>query len=210
MAAAHFHQRLLRLSGASVDHEYPASILVGEQIPSRIAHLLGRGPDPLPALLNAVAMLERAGADFIVVPSATTHAYYTALVSAARVPVCNLLAETSAECERRAYRRVLLLATEATRQLRLFEPYLSGRVRYPEFQRAIGCLIEQVKSGGPVEELRRELGHWIDSYDRDDVDGVVLGCTELSVVAPENTRLPTVDITEVLAHAALGRAGTIP
>ncbi|MFI5783170.1 aspartate/glutamate racemase family protein [Nocardia sp. NPDC051570] len=212
LAAAHFYQRLLQVSGSYFDEDYPAAILVGEQVPSRIGHLLWGGPSPLPILLDAIRRLERAGADLIVIPSATTHAYYDTLTAAASVPICNLLAETSDTCDRHNYRRVLFLATAATARLRLFEPHLSWKAQalYPDppVQRAVNDLIERVKRGASVEALRPELDQWINRASRPGIDCVVLGCTELSLIAPESEEQPVVDITDVLAHAALRCIGT--
>jgi aspartate racemase len=212
-ASLHFCQELLRLSGATTDETYPATVLVAEQMPSRIAHLLGRGPSPLPALLRTVRRLELAGADVIAIPSATTHAYRTEMAQAAGVPLYDLLAETAACLARHHRTRPLFLATEATVQLGLFEPHLAGGTiaRYPDpaRQRAASDFIDRVKRGDPVTELREKFTDWIEEMEiRGDPDCVVLACTELSLIAPEApVGTNVVDVTEVLAKAVLAHRG---
>jgi aspartate racemase len=209
-ASLHFCHEVLRLSGATTDQAYPATVLVAEQMPSRIDHLLGRGPSPLPALLRTVEKLERAGADVIAIPSATTHAYLPELAKAVEIPFCDLLRETAAQLERIGCRRPLLLATEATASLRLFEPLLpAGTVaRYPDPARQgeTSDFIDRVKGGDSLPELREKFTHWVQglAISRDtDPDCVVLACTELSLIAPAAGRTPVVDVTEVLARAVL-------
>lgn len=208
-ASLHFCHELLRLSGATTDDAYPATVLVAEQMPSRLAHLLGQGESPLPALLRTVGQLERAGADVIAIPSATTHAYRPELARAVSVPVCDLLAETAGALSREHRRRPLFLATRATVGLGLFEPYLSpGMVaRYPDPARqdVADDFIERVKRGDPVAEVREKFGQWLDGIEVDggDPDCIVLACTELSVIAPAAVCAHIVDVTQVLARAIL-------
>jgi aspartate racemase len=212
-ASLHFCREVLRLSGATTDDAYPAINLMSEQVPSRRAHLLGRGASPLPVLLRTVEQLERAGAEVIAIPSATTHAYLPELAKAVSVPICDLLAETAAALERNRCRRPLLLATEMTVGLGLFEPYLSddtvARHPDPEHQGDINDFIARVKRGDPVPELWEEFTHWVERLEigRDgDPDCVVLACTELSLLAPPvDGRTQVIDVTEVLAEAVLAR-----
>ncbi|WP_399882059.1 aspartate/glutamate racemase family protein [Streptomyces sp. BBFR51] len=211
LAAAHFYQRLLQLSGADRDEEYPAVILVAERVPSRIAHLSGTGPSPLPVLMKVARRLVAAGAESIVIPSATTHAYRGEIAAAGGVPVFNLLEETGRRLGERKYRNPLVLATESTVGLGLFEPYLKNgiRARYPSVseQHEVNGFIEAVKRGADPEAGRRKLALWInEKAPHYGADSVVLGCTELPLINPGGSlRLPTVDTTDVLAEAVLRR-----
>jgi len=209
LAAAHFFTRLIQLTPADHDDDHLPAVVAAEPVPSRIAHLLGRGPSPLPALLTAARTLAGAGAQLIAIPSATTHGYRDEIAAAVPVPVLDLLAETGATLDAIGARRPLLLATAATVGLRLFEPRLpAGTVaRYPSAatQRRLDRLIDQVKHGRPVEVLRQRLTDLLRAEDWPDTDCVVLGCTELSVIAPPVNPLgtPLVDVADVLARAAI-------
>ncbi|MGK5529724.1 aspartate/glutamate racemase family protein [Streptomyces sp. URMC 129] len=210
LAAAHFYQRLLQLSGADRDEDYPTVILIAERVPSRIAHLAGTGPSPLPVLVEVARRLVAAGAESIVIPSATTHAYREEIAAAAGgVPVFNLLEETGRRLRERQYRHPLILATESTVGLGLFKPHLEDgiRARYPSVseQHEVNGFIEAVKSGADPAVCRQKFAQWInDIAPRSGVDSVVLGCTELPVINPGGSLLlPTVDTTDVLAEAVL-------
>lgn len=211
LAAAHFYQRLLQLSGAERDEDYPSVVLVAERVPSRIAHLAGTGPSPLPILVEVARRLVAAGAESIVIPSATTHAYREEIVAAGGVPVFNLLEETGRRLRERQYRNPLVLATESTIGLGLFEPYLEDGIRahYPSAseQCEVNGFIEAVKRGADPEACRRRFAKWINEIaPNSGADSVVLGCTELPLINPGSSlRLPAVDTTDVLAEAVLRR-----
>ncbi|WP_018680186.1 aspartate/glutamate racemase family protein [Actinokineospora enzanensis] len=208
IAAAHFYERLLRLSGASTDETYPAVVLVAERVPSRVAHLVGTGPSPLPTLIDAARRLERAGAGVVAIPSVTTHAYRDDIAAAVRVPVCDLLSDTGAALDRLGFRRPLILATEATACLRLLEPHLTNGTE-PEYpdpagQRVIDGLIDAVKRHSPAESLRADLTEWLVRRLGAEPDCVLLGCTELSVIAPGvDLPVPVLDVADVLARSVL-------
>lgn len=211
LAAADFYRRVIELSPASRDEDHLPVVLVSEQVPSRIEHLLGRGPSPVPALQRAVRMLTAAGAGAIAVPSATTHAYLPDMQAVTEVEIFDLLGETAREIEQ-GFDRVVILATRATAHLRLFETRLRHCMpEYPdtEGQNVVDQLIEQVKRGVPVAPLRERLQAVVSSWRGSDV-AVVLGCTELSVIAPEPPAGVTViDASEVLARRVVRSALTL-
>jgi aspartate racemase len=210
-AAAHFYQRLIALSGVHEDAHHLPVVMVSNRIPSRIAHLTGTGESPVPALRDAARRLADSGADAIALPSATTHAYRQHVVDESGVPVFDLLAEVGRELAAGGYRRPLFLATAATTRLRLYEHALADETTacYPaaDVQRAVSEYIDDVKRGVDRDELRRRYAEFLRRCEwSDDVDVIVHGCTELSVIAPAVTDLPSIDVTDVLARAVLSHA----
>ncbi|MHB1627079.1 MAG: aspartate/glutamate racemase family protein [Bacilli bacterium] len=77
LAGAYFYRRIIELTPGSNDEEHIPVVLIAEpSIPSRIRHLEGAGESPVPKLLEAIRKLVAAGADFIAIPSSTTHIFY--------------------------------------------------------------------------------------------------------------------------------------
>jgi aspartate racemase len=74
MAGAWFMQRLVSLTPAQDDSEHVPAILVNDpRVPDRVAPILGRGADPLPAMLAGVTRLEAAGAGAVAIACNTAH-----------------------------------------------------------------------------------------------------------------------------------------
>jgi aspartate racemase len=218
LAAAHFYRRLIQRTPVAEDAAHLPVVLASEQIPSRIAHLCGTGPSPVPALVRAARILVDAGADAIVIPSATTHAYRDDVVAAVDVPVLDLYDEVDRRLADGGWRRPVLLATSPTAALRLYEAKFSAGVRplypSPAAQREIDALIGGVKSGAPLGPLTARLGDLLAAAPwPPGADCVVLACTELPVIAPPAgtplgygpAGVPLVDVTDVLADAVLRR-----
>ena len=123
-------------------------------VPDRTAHLLGKGPSPLPALLQIAHNLERSGVNLLVMPCNTAHAYLPALETAITIPFLNMIKITAVSSARRFSNRqkIALLATQgavlsgiyqqAFREQQLPEPLLPDPVE----QGAIQAAIEWVKA----------------------------------------------------------------
>lgn len=213
LAVAHFYQRLIQLTAAAEDDAHLEVVLVAERVPSRIAHLSGQGPSPVPALLRAARHLEAARVDAVVIPSATTHAYRDDIARAVAVPILDLLTEVGHALAQQGRRRPVLLATAPTVRLGLYEAGLAaGTVALyppPAVQRDIDAMIDDVKRGAPTGPLRDRLGALLAAQPWPaGGDCVVLACTELPVIAPpaEVGPLPVVNVTDVLARAVLAHA----
>ncbi len=214
LAGAHFYHRLVELTPARGDEEHLAVVLVSDpEIPSRLRHLSGEGPTPVPALTRVAQSLERAGVDAIAIPSATVHAYYSEIQGAVSIPVFHLPRLVMEAVARLGARRVALLATTPTvrlglyaspaeeRQLTILTPDQASQDRVME-------VVAFVKEGGEPSQAASLLtdlakGDWAAG-----ADVLLLGCTELPAVYPHALRPgPIVDATDELARAVLQTAG---
>jgi aspartate racemase len=121
--------KIVRLTGARTDQEH-LRILVDNnpKIPNRTLAIQGKGPSPVPELRRSARALERAGADFIVIPCVTVHYFYPAITRATRVPVVHLVRELAACVQMRfpRVRTVGLLATTGTLETGLFQDAFAG------------------------------------------------------------------------------------
>jgi aspartate racemase len=208
LAASHFYNHFIQLTRAACDEEHIPVILVADRIPSRIAHLMGNGPSPLAALSEAARTLESAGADTIVIPSATTHAYHAEIARVVEVPVLDLRRVVGTYLAERKYRDPVFLTTVATAKLRLFDPFLPRPTRdLPAFlQRDVSEFIDRVKRGEELQKLKISFSEWLGRCSSEiGGDCFVLGCTELSVIAPprEKSALPVIDVADLLAKKVL-------
>lgn len=210
-------EKILRLTPAQRDQDHLRLIIDNNpKIPDRSPAILGDGEDPTPALVAAARNLEGAGADLIVIPCNTAHAFYGPIAAAVRIPVLHIMEEVAAAAREHlpGLRRVGVLATRATMVARLYHrafEHVGVQVLGPDRagQDVVNRAIYGVKAGqtgpevtrGLVEVARPLIG-------ASGVQAIVLGCTELPfVLRPGDVPVPVFDSNLILAQAAV-RAAT--
>lgn len=217
LAGAHFYRRLLELKGDTGDASQPRVVLVADpDVPSRIDHLGGRGPSPVPALQSLARTLHGAGATFLAVPSSTTHAYYDEIAAVVPIPVIHLPRTAMVAARAQGMTSLALMATTPTVTLGIYEAaarQAGVHLVYPdgETQAAIQRLVLRTKAGEDPQRLGEELARLRRRPWSGGADGVLLGCTELPVICPPSLRTPgLLDASDVLALACLSRLANDP
>jgi aspartate racemase len=175
------------------------------KIPSRIAHLIERsGPDPTPELIRMAGNLQRAGAQALAIPCNTAHAYADSIRRAVAIPLLDMVNLTVDEIAAGRSPRVGLLASTAVHNAGLYARAFSARgiaTVQPAQQEEVMALIKAVKRGDTGAQAQAALGRIaLDMADRADV--LLIGCSELSVIAAGIT-VPFVDSLDVLAQAVV-------
>src|SRR3989344_7801451 len=75
-ATLDLYRWIIKLTPAKKDQDHiPTLIYSLPQIPDRTQALLYGGEDPLPYLVKAAKVLKRGGADFLIIPCNTAHAF---------------------------------------------------------------------------------------------------------------------------------------
>lgn len=218
MATAFFMHRIVELTEAATDQDHVNVICFNHaEVPDRTAFILDRTqPNPGPVLADDARRLAAFGAEFLVMPCNTAQYLADEVRSAVDIPYLQITEVTAdavvaGESE---IRTVGLLATEGTVAARVYHDVFAARgidviAPEPADQRVLNEIIYgQVKAGlpGDIAQLRAVAGRLRDRG----AQIMVLGCTELSVVAIENDldREPEyVDSLSVLAAATIRAAG---
>lgn len=213
VAGAHFYTRLLQLVDARTDADYPGIVLLSRpDIPDRIDFLLHGGPSPVPWFIEMTEQLNALHVDLVAILSATSHAFLPDVEKVSRAPAVNLLAAVGAEVARQGARRVGLLGTSASAQLRLYEPHLppgSTLVHPPGAAQAeLDRIIYAFKRGEANDVLVPRLLALLEQPWTEGVEIWILGCTELHLVATEFAQAHrAIDSVDCLARELLRRAG---
>lgn len=217
MATSWFSRRVIELTDADADQEHANLLILNHAaVPDRTAYLLGNALEsPAPAMVADAALLERAGCDAIVIPCNTSHVFYDEIQAAVSIPVVHLIELVADAAAARGMQTLCILCTEGTRASNLYGAACRSRgirCRYPDpaVQEVVTSVIyDRVKAGKTASEqvLRSVIELELDAG----CDGVVLGCTELSVAFQSlglAARYPTVlDSLELLAQETVVRAG---
>ncbi len=182
------------------------------KIPDRTAAILGRGTDPLPALIQSAQLLQQAGANFLIIPCNTAHYWLLKLREQVGIPIVDMVQETAKEiaAHRPTLRKIGILATTGTIRVALYQNALIAVGITPltpndEAQHQVMEAISQIKAGNNgVEDL---VLLPIQRLIAQGASGLILGCTELSLLDVEKTvSCPIFDPLNILARRAIKMA----
>ena len=210
--------KVLRATAATRDEEHvPLIVWNVPQVPSRPAAISGAGPSPLPALLEGARFLEGAGATALAIACNTAHHWAADLRGAISIPLLHIADAALEEIARRTppVRTVALLGTRATLSLGIYTKPLEARgieVRIPEepLQAALDRAIAAVKAGS-LDAARTEFVPIARAMLDRGADAIVLGCTELPLIAcPPEVAARLIDPTFALARAIVRHAQAAP
>ena len=187
-ATACFYEILHSRQSVVSEQEYLDVLLYSKpSIPDRTAYITGQSAEsPLKPLIDAAQTLESAGASCIVIPCATSHFFYTDLVKAVDIPILNILDETARYIKDCGIKNVCLLATDGTINSgqfhKAFENFAINVTVPPESEQAdLMDIIYDVKRGEVISP--DILDSIITGARENSAEAVVLGCTELCVIA---------------------------
>jgi aspartate racemase len=214
-ATLDFFEKILRLTPAQRDQDHLRVIIDSNaKIPDRSPAILGAGEDPTPALIATARGLERAGAELLVIPCNTAHAFYDAVAASVRIPVLHIMEEVAASLRREwpDVRRAGVLATRATIAAGLYHRAFAAvgvDVLTPDElgQEAVTRAIYGVKAGISQAETPAAVAQVARGLVALGGGALVLGCTELPfVLRPGDVDVPLLDSNFILARAAVREA----
>lgn len=162
----------------------------------------------IPFLTNAATRLEKAGADFLVMPCNSLHVFINEIRQAVKIPVLSIVEETIKFLKINKFSKVGVLSTSATIQNKLYETALANnKIAYEtpdEFQQAkLGKFILNLVTGQQKNRDREELINIINNFETKNVDCVILACTDLQLLIPQHPRLRIFDTMKIFADATV-------
>ncbi len=157
-------------------------------------------------LVDAARKLRDAGAEAIVIATNTMHKFADEIEAAAGLPLIHIGDAAADALIAKRRRRPLLLATRATME----GDFLVGRLQahglqpiipHPGERLALNAVIFDELIQGVFSDASREYVRSVvrTARARDDIDSVILGCTEFGLLTPPDSYdLPAIDTA--LAH----------
>ena len=191
MTTVSFIKRVIDMTDATSDQEHiPMVVEHCCYTPDRTAFILGNSEEsPLPSITAACKDLERSGATHIAMPCVTAHYFYDELSKSVEIPVYNGIELCVKAFREKGITKVGLMATEGTVKSGIFAaPLKNAGITCIEpndrNQSYVTRLIyNNVKMGQPVEKEIFE--HVVKYFESAGAEAILLGCTELSVIADE-------------------------
>jgi aspartate racemase len=171
----------------------------------------GRWEEGGAMLAAAARALELAGADFLVLCTNTMHKVATAVASAIQIPLLHIADATAEEIRAAKIGTVGLLGTRFTMEEDFYRGRLQSRhglrvsVPGPADRALVHRVIyEELCLGRVREPSRREFTRIIGDLAEGGAGGIILGCTEISLlVDPHELPVPIFDTTEIHSRRAV-------
>ena len=165
------------------------------------------------ALLVSARKVADAGADFAICPDNTYHQAFPYLIPQSPIPFVHIARAVAEEAKRLGYARLGILGTK----------YLVEGPVYPEVLNEFGIeseipekadrdrineiIFKELVNGVFQESSRLYFNEVTSKLKSRGCDAVVLGCTEIPlIVRADDSPLPTLDSTRLLARAAIRKA----
>ena len=189
LATVNLFNKIIINTDAQNDQEHIHMLIDNNtNIPDRTAFLLGKGEDPTEELIKSAIRLEKAGADFLVMPCNTAHYFYENIKEKINIDFLNMIEETVKfiQLNYPNNKKIGLLSTDGTLKAKIYDLYFNKQniqVINPrkETQSSIMDIIYGIK-GGKKEIQIDGIYSAVEEFKAKGVEVFVLGCTELSVV----------------------------
>lgn len=189
LASADFYDTIINCTHAPTDQDHIDILLYSKaSIPDRTEAIKnGEGKVIIDSLQAAYDKLSKAGADYVVMTCNTSYHFINSLQLNERTKFINMIDETVKDLKKDQVSKVGLLVTDGTVQSKTYENKLLENgieVIYPSAKNQellMDIIYKQIKAGKEPDEIM--FNTISDELIGQDVEAIILGCTELSVYA---------------------------
>ncbi len=197
-----------KYSPAALDEDFPEIVLLNVPVPNFISNK-NNMPEAKRMLIERTKLFEVAGCTINGIACNTVHVLLPELQAVTSVPFLSIPKLVADKVRATGYKRVGLLATPTTLTSTLYDDALSGAT---EIIRPNTVLANQIESyiykmldGNLNETDRRDFKNQVKIYRQENnLDAVILGCTELPLIYGESLDDESVlDTLQLLADGLL-------
>ena len=164
-------------------------------------------------MLHSTEIVAKAGADFAICPDNTIHQAYDLMISKSPIPWLNIAEVVGEGAKQRRFKHLGILGTKYLMTSPVYSDALkkyriSCEIPDEKDRDKINTIIfEELVNGNFTEKSRLYFNKIIQKLKEKDCNAVVLGCTEIPLlIDPNDSPLPVLDSTRMLARAAIEKA----
>ena len=214
LATADLFRKTVMNTKASCDQEHIHLIIDNNtNIADRTAALLHGGADPYPEMKKSALLLKEAGADLLMIPCNTAHAYYERLSTEVSIPILHMPEVCCRVLKEKGVRKAGLLSTTGTVQTGIYQKAASKHgiellIPDDEGQRYVMSVIYNGVKAGKRDYDTTIYEKTVQSLFDLGAETMILGCTELPVAMEMyGLDFACIDPTLELAREAIRLAG---
>lgn len=162
-------------------------------------------------LAGAIKLLCRAGADFAIITANTPHIVFNEVNALSPIPLVSIVEETCQVVRNLNFKKVGLFGTKVTMGGEFYQRVFSRHdisivVPTPQEQDYINDkLVSEIVYNRIVDETRERLLQIARRLiDDDGIEGLILGCTELPLILPDEAfGIPFLNTAKIHAHSVV-------
>ena len=196
------------------EHNHPEITMNSMPMAQHMPPILANDWEAVAGLMAASAhKVAKAGADFAICPDNTYHQAFKYLIPQSPIPWLHIAGAVAEEAHRSGYARLGILGTKYLTESDVYPEALAGFKIESEIPDQVDrekineIIFKELVNGIFQETSRLYFNEVAEKLKARGCDAVVLGCTEIPlIVRPDDTPLPTLDSTRLLARAALKKA----
>jgi aspartate racemase len=196
------------------DENYPPLFINSINMTEMLDCLVNNDYDKLINLLiNEINKLEMIGSDYIAIASNTPHCVIDELIKKSTVPIISIVEETCKYAKNNNLKKILLTGTIFTMERdfykKSFDKYNIECIAPNDDDKKIiqNIIFPNLENGIIIEEDKVVFKDLCNKIIKDkNIDGIVLGCTELPLMINENDfEISVLDTMEIHIKSILGK-----
>lgn len=208
-ATLSLYREILRKTKANRDQDnIPLIIINNPQIADRSSFILNQTEDPCPEIIETAQRLEKAGADFIVMPCNTAHYFTEQIQKSILIPFINMINLTADYISKNfnSVEKVGLLITTGSRATGIYsealkkqgiEPILPNKKSQEDVMNAVYA---GVKAGD-----KKQAKQIFEAVSKELINAgaeiIIMGCTEVPLALKQkDIDVPLIDPIDILAE----------
>lgn len=219
-ATVDFMSKVIAATPADRDQDHAHMIVDhNPKVPNRQAAILSGGEDPGLALAAMAARLEKAGADFLVIPCNAAHVFRESVTAVTGIPLLSIIDVTIAAVAEQCpgAKSVGVLATDGCLRANVYQDAMAGQgieailpveQELGEFMQLVG----RIKGGYQGDTVASKMAGIANALVGRGAQAVIAGCTEIPLVLNSAVLdVPLISSTDVLAEKTAAIAsGELP
>lgn len=171
--------------------------------------LLNKGVERnIPYLINEAQRLERAGADFIVMPCNSLHIFIKEIRASVKIPALSIIEETIKYIQKKKVIKTGIISTAMTVKNKLYEnELLKNEILFAgpsvKEQSELDKIIYNIVKGDKNKADSEFLMQIIENLNKENVECILLACTDLQLLRPKHPSLEIFDTMQILAESTV-------
>lgn len=211
-ATAEFYLEIVSACSDLKEQSHPPTLIYNVPLPLQLEKecIIGAKNEEkcLPLLIQAAKILEKGGADFLVMPCNSLHVFIEEIRKAVKIPVLSIIEETVKFLKDQNINKVGILATSITINRKLYKLKLNGHkireiIPNGQDQAQLGQIIYNLVVGEYTDIDRQILSKITDNLVTNGAESIILACTDLQLLYPQHAKVKIFDTVQILVDATV-------